>query len=164
MNRCMRLTAFLLSVAITVLLLTASLEPDGLTEAGTAHSQFVLVSLPALHVGAAERIVGFHLKVTSGRIAQMADMPIGWSVSVENDPSWNTKIDASILVAAAAVDTSFFKNFAVIEKERSAENPFNLVGEVDVSADFSKVRKIPVAMKNFVVRESPQPLRNRPSK
>jgi hypothetical protein len=102
--------------------------------------------------------------VTSGRIAQITDMPIGWNVSVDNDPSWNAKIHASVLVAAAALDASYFEDFVVIEKEANAENPFELKGKILVSTDFSKVRDIQVGMKDFTVQENVQFLKSHASK
>lgn len=102
--------------------------------------------------------MSFNLKVTSGRVAQLPDMPIGWNISVDNDPSWNTSVNASVQVAAAALDASYFKDFAVIEKEDIADSPFDLRGKVFVSPDFnfSHSRTIQVAMKDFVIREDVQ--------
>ena len=154
----------LLAAAVTALLLLVPGEAAGPAGAEALGGQFVSVSLPALHIGTGERVVGFHFDVTSGRIAQIPDMPIGWNISVDNDPSWNTKVDASIHVAAAAVDSSFFHDFAVVEKEGNAESPFKLEGEVDVSTDFSKVRKIRVVMKDFTVRDDIRSLKSHPSK
>lgn len=108
--------------------------------------------------------MGFGFEVTSGRIAQLPDMPMGWNISVDNDPSWNTRVDASILVAAAALDASFFKDFAVIEKDGGAESPFELKGGVVISTDFSRTRTIQVAMKDFGIREDLQFLKSSPSK
>jgi hypothetical protein len=110
--------------------------------------------LPGLQLAAGERIVGFHLDVTSGRIAQLPAVPIGWNISVENDPSWNTKLDASVIVAAAALDATFFKNFVLVEKHEGALNTFRLSGKIAVSRDFSSTRTIPVAMKDFTLTET----------
>ena len=151
MNKCARLALLVVATATAFLLLvlSAAEEPAGAEPSGT---QLVSVSLPTLHVAAEERVVGFHFEVTSGRIAQIPDMPIGWNISVDNDPSWNTKIDASVIVAAAALDASFFKNFVVIEKDDSSESPFEIKGEFLVSSDFSNVRKIQVEMRDFTVK------------
>jgi hypothetical protein len=152
MNR-RSILALLSAVAAATLLVLVSGAAEGPAGATLPHGQFVAVSLPALQIGAGERVVGFDFEVTSGRIAQIKDMPIGWSISVDNDASWNTKIHASVLVAAAALDGSFFKDFVVIQKEANAENPFELKGKVLVSTDFSKVREIRVGMKDFAIRE-----------
>jgi hypothetical protein len=68
-----------------------------------ARRQTVCVSIPNLQIGDKERVVGFEIHVGSGRIAALPDIPIGWNVSIDNDPSWNTKIEGSLKVGAAAV-------------------------------------------------------------
>lgn len=128
------------------------------------HRHFVLVSLPTLHMAAGERVVGFVFDVTSGRIAQITDILIGWNVSAHNDASWNTKIHASVLVAAAALNGSYFKDFAVIEKEGNAEIPFEIGGKIVVSSDFSKVREIRIEMKDFTTAEKVQVPHSHPTK
>jgi hypothetical protein len=142
-----RRAALALLVAITF---SAFLFP---VVAEAPHAELWYVSLPALHIAAGERIVGFHIEVTSGRIAQVPDMPIGWNASVDNDPSWNTKIDASLIVAAAALNSSFFRDFIVLEKEPGSDNSFDLSGEIIVSKDFSSTRTIHVGMKDFRLKE-----------
>ena len=108
MNRC-SILALLSAVAAATLLVLVSGAADRPAGAAPPHEHFVSVSLSALPIGAGERVVGFDFEVTSGRIAKITDMPIGWNVSVDNDPSWNTKIHASGLVAAAALNGSFSK-------------------------------------------------------
>jgi hypothetical protein len=152
MNR-RSILALLSAVAAATFLVLVSGAAERSAGATQPHGQFVSVSLPALHIGAGERAVGFDFEVTSGRIAKITDMLIGWNVSVENDPSWNTKIHASVLVAAAALDGSYFEGFVVIGKEANAESPFAIKGKIIVSTDFSKVREIQVGMKDFTIQE-----------
>ena len=163
MNRCARFVLFLAAASSAFPILVPG---DAVRSARAAPAQKHLVSLsvPDLHVAAKERVVGFHFEVTSGRIARVRDMPIGWNISVNNDPSWNTTIDASIVVAAAAVDASFFKDFVVIEKIESAKIPFHVEGDVSVSSDFSSSRKLRVQMKDFTVQEEAPPSKKHSSK
>ena len=135
--------AVLLTATLTALLLPRGVQPS--------RKQLALVSLPDLRVAAGERVVSFHFELTSARIAQIPDVPIGWNISVDNDPSWNTKIDASTIVAAAAVDVEFFKGFVVVEKEQNIRNPFEVKGKIAVSKDFSNVRTIQVGTKDFAI-------------
>ena len=67
-------------------------------------------------------------------------------------------------MAAAALDGSYFKDFAVIEKEGNAETPFEIGGKIVVSTDFSKVREIRVEMKDFTDKESIRILKSYASK
>jgi len=62
------------------------------------------------------------------------------------------------------LDGSYFKDFAVIEKESNADTPFEIKGKIVVSTDFSKVREIQVGMSDFTVRDYVQPLKSHPSK
>ena len=163
MNKWARI-ALLLTATVPTSLFLVRLTGGVSAGAPSRPGRFVSISLPGLEIGAAERVVGFSFNVTSGRIAQLPDMPIGWNISVDNDPSWNTSVAASVHVAAAALDASFFKDFAVIEKEDAADSPFELAGKVVVSTDFSHSRAIQVAMKDFVIREDVQFLKSHPSK
>ena len=62
-------------------------------------------------------------------------------------------MDASVIVAAAALNAFFFKDFAVVEQTDRSELPFEVKGEVSVSRDFSQVRRIQVGMKDFAIRQ-----------
>lgn len=151
MNRiCTWAGSISLLIAVVATLLLA--EPGASAHPQDFDSRFVAVSLPALRLAKGERVVGFHMDVVSGRIAQISDLPIGWDIEIANDPSWNTSVDGSIRVAPASLDASFFRDFVLIEKEAGADRPFAIKGEVDVLADFAKVRKIPVVMKDVSLR------------
>ncbi len=116
--------------------------------------QIVSVSVPVLHVANNERIVGFEIHVRSGRIALLPNIPIGWNISVNNDPSWNTDVKGSIDVGAAAMDPGFLRDFLVVEIEKDAppNMPFGLQGEVIVTSDFLSEKRIKLTMKDFVVK------------
>ena len=109
------------------------------------------LSLSRLHIAAGERVVGFEFKIKSGRIAAVPDIPVGWDVRVENNPSWNAVVRASSLVGAAAMEAGFFKNFLVIEKNDSLGLPFDLSGDIVVTRDFVTERRIHISMKNVTL-------------
>jgi len=117
-----------------------------------AHGQTMSMSIPSLHTTGKERVCGFEIHITAGRIAALPNVPIGWSVSVDNDPSWNTVIKASLEVGAAAVDPSFFRDFLVIEKDESLGVPFDVQGEIVVSEDFATERRIKIGINDFVMK------------
>ncbi len=132
-----------LLVAIVCVLLTGASRP--------AHSRVMSVSVPALDLAANERIVGFSLHISSGMIVQMPRVPIGWNVYINNDPSWNTCVDGSLIVGAAAVGREYFTNFLTVEQGESSDTPFDMRGEVEVSADFAKSRTIQLGMHDFAL-------------
>lgn len=135
------------SVALLTILLIATIAKPAPKAA-----KLELISVERLHIAEGERIVGFEFEITSGRVAKVLNAPIGWDVPVENGPSWSTKIRGSILVAAAAVNSSFFHDFAVIEQNENLGNAFQVRGDVIVSRDFVNERKIPITMGDVVLR------------
>ena len=118
-----------------------------------ARGQTLSVSIPTLHATSKERVVGFEIHVTSGRIAELPKVPIGWDVSIDNNASWNTEIKASSTVGAAALDPTFFRDFLVVEKNGSLSVPFDIRGEVVVTQDFATERRIKIAIKDFTLKE-----------
>lgn len=115
--------------------------------------QVMSISIPSLAISKEERVVGFEVHITSGRIAELPNVPIGWSISVDNSPSWNTVIKGSTLVGAAALDPDFFTDFLVVEKNESLGLAFDVRGEVVVTRDFIKERRINVGLKDLVLAE-----------
>ena len=113
------------------------------------------VSIPSLRTNGQERVIGFEIHITSGRIAALPSAPIGWVISVDNDPSWNTVLKGSVVVGAAAVGRDFFKEFLVIEKNASLGLPFDVRGEIVVTEDFSKERRITIGIKDLVMKKTP---------
>jgi len=119
-----------------------------------AQCQIMSVSVPDLALGKGERIVGFEVHIRSGRIALLPNVPIGWNMSIDNNPSWNTVVKGSIEVGGAAADKDFLQDFIVIEKQPDAPSdaPFSLQGEVIVTSDFKSEKRIKLSMKDFAVR------------
>jgi hypothetical protein len=119
----------------------------------SSQGQRLLVSIPALKLEANERIIGIDFHVHSGMITQLPKVARGWSTSVDNDPSWNTRISGSLAVGAAALDADFFRDFMGIEVESDApaDHPFSLSGEIIVTSDFATERRIKLVMKDFAL-------------
>jgi hypothetical protein len=96
----------------------------------------------------------------SGRFAEALDLPIGWSISFDNEPNWSTKLDANILVGAAALNADFLKRAFLCIEEQSTGSPvpLRLSGNIEVSGvkDFNKTRRISLRMSDFLIerRES----------
>jgi hypothetical protein len=119
----------------------------------TAHCQTMSISIPSLHLGSKERVGGFEMHISSGCIASVPKVPIGWSISIDNDPSWRTTISGSLAVGAAALDSRFFQNFLVIEKNESLGGlPFDVQGEIAVTADYITERRTKIGIKDLVLK------------
>jgi|GEM_PF-1454132 len=112
-------------------------------------SSLLTVSIPSLPIKKGERVVGFTFHFNSARVAALPNVPMGWNVTVDNDPSWNTAIEGSIGVGAAALEPSFLRDFLRIEKDESLGIPFNVQGEIVVSEDFEHERHLKVGKKEL---------------
>jgi hypothetical protein len=115
-------------------------------------AQTMAVSIPSLRTNGQERVVGFEIHITSGRIAELPNAPIGWVISVDNDPSWNTVLKGSMVVGAAAVGRDFFREFLVIEKHESLGLPFDVQGEIVVTDAFANERRIRIGIKDLAMK------------
>ncbi|OGR05848.1 MAG: hypothetical protein A2511_08625 [Deltaproteobacteria bacterium RIFOXYD12_FULL_50_9] len=97
------------------------------------------------------RITQFRISVTSGRIKFMQEIPAGWSVSIDNDPSWVSTIQANILVGAAALGLDKFNNLICIETIKLSGLEFKLEGEIASTLDFEKEKITKVTSGDFVL-------------
>lgn len=119
--------------------------------AGPPPATLDLLSIEHLHTAAGERVVGFEFHIGSARIVSMREVPAGWDVQVKNNPSWNSSMEASALVGAAALDATFFEKFIRIKKKESLGTAFDISGDVVVTRDFVKERRIRVSMRNVTL-------------
>lgn len=117
----------------------------------SASCQSFSLSIRKLGIGAKERVCGFEFNLKSGRISEIHDLPRGWNINVDNDPSWNVTVTGSLIVGAAALDANFFKRFLVFEKNGSLGVPFDLAGEVIVTENFENVRRVKIDLKDCVI-------------
>lgn len=94
------------------------------------------------------------MNIASARIASLPDIPIGWHIAVDNDPSWNTSLSASIHVGSAAfeADTTFFQSFITIEKIVPELTKFDIQLEITTTTDFKNERKILLNKKDLILR------------
>jgi len=109
------------------------------------------VSIRPLMLTQKERIVGYKLKVMSGKISSLLKVPIGWNIVVDNDPSWNTNISGSVIVGAAALKADYFNKFVQVENFMQKDIEFDLSLEIITTTDFEKQKKITLTKKDLVL-------------
>jgi len=109
------------------------------------------VSIRPLMLTQKERIVGYKLKVMSGKISSLLKVPIGWNIVVDNDPSWNTNISGSVIVGAAALKADYFNKFVQVEHFMQKDIEFDLSLEIITTTDFEKQKKITLTKKDLVL-------------
>lgn len=100
-----------------------------------------------------ERVVGFELRIVAGKIDSFLSIPIGWSIDIDNDPSWKTKIVGSSVVGAAALRPDSLNNIIRIEKREFMDLEFNVKIDVIVTEDFEKERTVHLKMNDLVLRK-----------
>lgn len=111
-----------------------------------------IVSTRSLTLGKRERVVGFEVSVVSGGVVALPSVPMGWNITIDNDPSWRTSIRGSAVVGAAAIDPNFFRDFIVIKKHDLQGVKFDIEVEVVVTEDFESERRIRLRMRELVLR------------
>lgn len=87
---------------------------------------------PPLHEN--ERVTSFDIELRGARVWALPNLPMGWLVRVNNDPSWETSVSGSIIVGAAGLEPSAFSRFFVIEKYAGTQGaiPFSIRGRFGV--------------------------------
>jgi hypothetical protein len=124
--------------------------------ASPSEPDLLIVSIPHIDAQPGERVVGFHLILSAGAVRRLDHIPVGWSISIDNDASWKTSITATVEVGAAALDPSFFQHFLTVQKNEFGDVKFALGGEVSLTKDFATERKITLTKESFEVQEVTQ--------
>ena len=114
----------------------------------------VALSIPHVTTAASERIVGFEIELTAGMVQSISNIPLGWDVQVDNDPSWRTTIKGNIKVGAAALDANEFCKLRIAIQKDTTYSKFSASGKVVATADFEKTRNIPLVGSDFKVAAS----------
>ncbi len=124
-------------------------------------SELYEISLRHVPLKRSERISGIKINLNSGRIHSMPQIPVGWNIVIDNNPSWMTSFNAKIIVGAAALDKKdsiLLDHFIVIEKLEdeiiSKDIPFSIEIEVFlVDFNIDKERVVKAKKEMFVLRK-----------
>lgn len=108
---------------------------------GTLKATEYSVTFCGIKLSAGERIVGFDIKTKSAYFSSLRRMPLGWNISIDNQPSWATNATGSILVGAAAVDMASLNRLFHVVPENSLKD-VEISGEIVTSADFEHEHRI----------------------
>lgn len=94
---------------------------------------YISIKVPALR--ADERITSFRIDLRGARIKALPDVPAGWLVNVDNDPSWETSVSGVVIVGAAALGADGFHDILAIEKYPRADPSvaFSISGQLVIS-------------------------------
>ena len=109
------------------------------------------VSPPHLGAAIGERVVSFEIHISAGEVLAVSNLPIGWYVVVDNDPSWQTKISGNARVGAASLDPDEFQKLRLVVKKDEFYLKFAVAGTASVTKDFQKERHVALKMSDFSV-------------
>src|SRR5262249_6272032 len=106
-----------------------------------------------------QRVAAFRVNITSGTIASLPKIPVGWAISLSNDENWTPTMTASARVGAAAFDLNSiregFHDFLRIKKLKMPaqfETPaFDIQIDLGVTTDFEKINWIRVPVKDLSI-------------
>jgi hypothetical protein len=133
---------WLFSLCLVLVLLTIDAVADS--------SQRSTLSLQSINISSSERIVSFEIRISAGAFRTISNLPLGWTVDIDNDASWHTTARGSLMVGAAALSPEEFKKLQfLIEKNEFEDLKFHVEGTISVTKDFQKTRKIQLNSSDF---------------
>jgi hypothetical protein len=102
-----------------------------------------------------ERIVGYTMSLKGARIVTVRNVPADWRVVIDNINPWSRQVSGAATHGAGALepegDAAFFNQFVVIEIEDADQGSlsFDVSGEIWFTADFEKVRRLPLTRESL---------------
>ena len=115
------------------------------------------VSVKAGSLPRGERIVGFWVKLKSADIYAVPRVPTGWAVKIWNslneEPPWNTSLEAVVGVGAAALEPTYFTDFLIIQKYSSRyADPLVIQVVLSTTVDFAAEQRRTFDLKGLSLR------------
>ncbi len=115
------------------------------------------ISIPNLQIDSNSSIVGLELNINAGSVLAVQSIPIGWTLNINNDASWRTKIKGNTTLGAASLASDELKRLTLIVRRNETEHfQFDVSGTATVSKAFQKRQDIPLTRKDFSFAEAPQ--------
>ena len=102
-----------------------------------------------------ERVVSFEFKVAAGAIRSVSNVPVGWKIVIDNDPSWQTTVRASVVVGSAALQPEDLRSVRLtVEKNEFGDLKFAVSGVVSLTGNFESERGVQLAMQDFAIKST----------
>ena len=124
-----------------------------LSFAASAHADTWSVSATNIDLRKNERIVGYKIRLKSASVRAIDKVTLVWSITINNflndEPPWNSTVDAAAGVGAAAVDASYFRHFLEIEEykgEFATNIPLDVELTIRATTDFENTRDVVIPM------------------
>ena len=116
---------------------------------GSAAERYT-VSISAPQVPAGQSVVSFEINLVGASFVNIINVPRGWQVAIDNDPSWQTSIKGSVLVGAAWVSpAALAKMRFVIERSPDPKLTLKLSGTIASSKNYDTTTNVTLTTKDF---------------
>jgi len=100
-----------------------------------------------------ERVIGLTITLTHGTFASFNGIPEGWYFRLDNSTHAQQDLSGEVSVGAGALFRKELPNMWVcVHTSRIAGAKFAISGELQVTTDFEKTRKIRLEKSDFVTR------------
>lgn len=110
-------------------------ELDAIAQDGT--NRLYIIKEKNIRLFHAGRVVGFHLSINRGAIKSISDIPPGWSIELDNDPSWEGQASGAFIVGAAAVTADRIARLFVFSAAPLERRPPIVTLDLITSTDFA---------------------------
>ena len=85
-----------------------------------------------------------------GAFESITDIPNGWHVAFENDPSWKASFDAHAKPGAAALDEKALRSIWLqITRNEVGDTQFNVWGSLTVASNLGVEKEVPLSSFSF---------------
>lgn len=118
-----------------------------------AETQTYAVSFSNVKAASGEVIVSLQVKAIAGAFVGVLNLPVGWYVDINNDPSWQTEIKANTIVGAASLTPEDLRKLKfLVLKNEFGDLKFSITGDISVTKDYEKEHQLKLNMGDFAVR------------
>lgn len=97
-----------------------------------------------------EKVVSMEIKISSGSISSIQNVPPGWYFEINNDPSWQSTVKGNTLIGAASLSTNDLKKITFsAEKKEFNDKKFDIFIDVNTTADFNTEHTTTITQKDL---------------
>jgi len=102
-----------------------------------------------------ETVTAFELYVSAGTVQAITNPPFGWSLTVDNDIGWHSKVVAKSNAGSASLGSDEMKKVVLTLRRVDAPDfKFNLTGTITLAKAFANPRTVPVKLADFIMTGS----------
>ena len=139
------------AIGVTILLLfSLSWRGIGASQGLAPSQRHGGLLLKDFQVPKGARVVGYEIHLVGGAFESITDIPNGWHVAFENDPSWKASFDAHAKPGAAALDEKALRSIWLqITRNEVGDTQFNVWGSLTVASNLGVEKEVPLSSFSF---------------